>query len=98
MFGKVKVSGTVMSDSLHFHGLQPVRLLWPWNSPGKSIGVGCHFLLQAMFPTQGLKLSLLHCRQILYCRAINTEAKSEGGGKPCGLCLKYKSLPENSRS
>ena len=29
--------------------------------------VGCHFLLQEIFPTQGLNLSLLHCRQMLYC-------------------------------
>ena len=27
---------------------------------------GCHFLLQGIFPTQGLSLGLLHCRQILY--------------------------------
>ena len=32
----------------------------PWNPPGKSTGVGCHFLLQGIFPTQGLNLSLLH--------------------------------------
>ena len=31
----------------------------PWNSPGKSTGVGCHFLLQWVFPTQGLNLGLL---------------------------------------
>jgi len=28
--------------------------------------VGCHFLLQGIFPTQGLNSDLLHCRQILY--------------------------------
>ena len=27
---------------------QPTRLLCPRNSPGKSTGVGCHFLLQCM--------------------------------------------------
>ena len=32
----------------------------------KDTGVGCHFLLQGIFPTQGLNLGLLHCRQILY--------------------------------
>ena len=32
----------------------------------KSIGVGCHFLLQGIFPTQGLNPSLPHCRQTLY--------------------------------
>ena len=35
-------------------------------SPGKNTGVGCHFLLQRIFPTQGSNLSLLHCRQIFY--------------------------------
>ena len=37
-----------------------------WNSPGKNTGAGCHFLLQGIFPNQGLNPSLLHCRQILY--------------------------------
>ena len=41
-------------------------LLCPWGSPDKNIGVGCHFLLQGIFPTQGSNLSLPHCRQILY--------------------------------
>ena len=39
------------------------------DSPGKNTGVGCHALLQGIFPTQGLKLHLLrllHCRRILY--------------------------------
>ena len=41
------------------------RLPCPWNSPGKNTGVGCHFLLQVIFPTQGSNPDLLHCR-ILY--------------------------------
>ena len=52
-----------MSDSLRPHGLQPDRLLCPWDSPGKNTGVGCHFLLQGIVPIQGLNphlLSLLH--------------------------------------
>ena len=36
------------------------------NSPGKNTGVGCHFLLQGNFPTQGSNLCFLHCRQIPY--------------------------------
>ena len=48
------------------HGLQPPRLLCPWDFPGKNTGVGCHFLLQGLFPTQGLNPGLQHCRQILY--------------------------------
>ena len=36
------------------------------DSPGKNTGVGCHALLQGIFPTQGLNPGLLHCRQIFY--------------------------------
>ena len=43
-----------------------LRLLRPWDFPGKSTGVGCHFLLQGIFPTQELNPGLLHCRQTLY--------------------------------
>ena len=46
--GKWKWSRSVVSDSLRPHGLQPTRLLHPWDFPGKSTGVGCHCLLQCM--------------------------------------------------
>ena len=36
------------------------------DSPGKNAGVGCHALLQGIFPTQGLNPGFLHCRCILY--------------------------------
>ena len=39
--------------------LQPARLLSPCNSPGKNTRVGCCFLLQGIFPTQGSNLCLL---------------------------------------
>ena len=42
------------------------RLLCPWDFPGKNTGVGCHFLLQGIFPTQRSNLCLLRCRQIFY--------------------------------
>ena len=42
---KWKWSRSVESDSWRPHGLQPTRLLHPWNFPGKSTGVGCHRLL-----------------------------------------------------
>ena len=44
---KWKWSHSVMSDSLWPHGLQPSRLLRPWDFPGKSTGVGCHCLLRS---------------------------------------------------
>ena len=49
----------VMSDSLRPYGLQPTRLLCPWDSPCKDNGIGCHDLLQGIFQTQGSKLCLL---------------------------------------
>ena len=56
----------VVSDSLQPCGPWPTRLLCPWDSPGKSTGVGCHCLLQGILPTQESNPGLLHCRQILY--------------------------------
>ena len=49
----------LMSNSFRSHGLQPTRLLSPWDSPAKNTGVGCHFLLQEIFLTQGSNLRLL---------------------------------------
>ena len=43
---------SVVSDSLRPRGLQPARLLCPWDSAGKNTGVGCNALLQQVFPTQ----------------------------------------------
>ena len=45
---------SVMPDPLRSHGLQPARLLCPRDSSGKNTGVGFNFLLQGIFPTQGL--------------------------------------------
>ena len=53
-------SCSIVSDSLRPHGLQPARLLCPWDFPEKNTGVGCHFLLQGIFLTQGSNPGLLH--------------------------------------
>ena len=45
---KWKWSRSVKSDPQRPHGLQPSRLLHPWDFPGKSTGVGCHCLLREM--------------------------------------------------
>ena len=45
---------------LRLHDLWPIRLLCPWDFPGKNTGVGCHSLLQGIFATQGSELSLPH--------------------------------------
>ena len=49
--------------------------LHPWDFPGKSTGVGCHFHLQGIFPTQGSNPGLPHCRQML-----SGEGSSGNGG------------------
>ena len=48
------------------HRQQPTRLLCPWKSPGKKTGVGCHFLLQGILPTQRSNLCFLLGSRILY--------------------------------
>ena len=53
------VTHSVMSDFLECHGRQPARILCPWDFPGENIGVGYHFLLQRIFPTQGWSPGLL---------------------------------------
>ena len=57
----------------------PTRLLCPWDSPGET-GVGCHFLLQEIFPTQASNPGLLHCRQILYHLSHQGSPKNTGVG------------------
>ena len=46
---------SVVPDSLRPHGVQPTWVLGPWDSPGKDTGMGCCFLLEKIFLTQGLK-------------------------------------------
>ena len=80
------ISRSVMSDSLQPHGLWPARLLCPQNSPGKNTGVGCHSLLQGIFPTQGLNLRS---------PALHTDSLPfEPPGKLCILLIMYPFLPE----
>ena len=57
---KAKMLVTQSCPTLHPHGRWPARLLCSWNSPGKNTRVGCHALLQGLFPIQGLNLGLLH--------------------------------------
>ena len=62
------VSCSIRSNSLSPHGLYGIqsRLLCPWDFPGKDTGVGCHFLLQGIFPFQRSNPGLPYWRQILY--------------------------------
>ena len=74
----VGVSHSVIPDTLWPHGLKPARFLCPWSSPGKNTGVGCHFLLQGIFPTQGVNPGLLHWQA--------GSLLSEPPGKSPGCC------------
>ena len=47
------LSCSVASHSLQSHGLQPARLLCPWDFPGKNTGIDCHLLLQGISLSQG---------------------------------------------
>ena len=49
------------------HGLWPTKLLHPWDFPDKNTEVGFYVFVQEIFPTQGVNLSLLLCRCLLYC-------------------------------
>ena len=59
-----------MSDSFWPGGLLLTRLLCPQDFPGKNTEVGCHFLLQGIFPTQELSPRLLHLLRLLHCSWI----------------------------
>ena len=65
MLSRVRLSGTPWTIA---------RLLCPWDSLGKNTGVDCHFLLQGIFPTQGLNLHLL-CLLILPNSCLFLETK-----------------------
>ena len=56
---------SVVSDSLWPHGLQPIGLLCPSDSPGKNTGAGCHFLLHWIFPNRDWRCVSCIDRQFL---------------------------------
>ena len=83
------LSCSVMFDFLLPLGLQPTRLLCPWNSP-KNTGFGCHFLLQGIFPTQGSNRCLLHASPATAGRFYSTE--------PLGKSLLCENTAKRQRS
>ena len=60
------LSHSVMSNSLHLHGLLPARLFCPWDFLGKNTGVGCHFLLQGSSQLRDWICIFCIGRRILY--------------------------------
>ena len=71
------------------------------DSPGKNTGVGCHALLQGIFPTQGSNWGLMHCRRILYQLSYPgpQEALNRRGMEFCfvyfSLCVLYLTCYRN---
>ena len=82
-----------LCPTLQPHSLKPARLFCPWDFPGKNIRVGCCFLLQGIFPTQGSNLHLLcllHCRQILYSLSHHGSLKNTGDLSQSSISLNSK--------
>ena len=65
-----------MADSRPY-GLESTRLLCPRDFAGKNSGVGCHFLLHWILPTQGSNPHLLRCRRILYHQSFTLSQSRE---------------------
>ena len=60
-FLRVSVSLSVMSGSLQSHGLQPIRILCLWTSPGKNTGVGSQWvIISVQFSHSVMSNSLCH--------------------------------------
>ena len=68
---------SVVSNSLRRCGLQ---FLCPWDSPGENTGVGCHAILQRIFPTQGSSQCLLG---LLPCQAGSLPLEPPGKPSTC---------------
>ena len=75
---------SVMSCCLWPHGLKHIRLLCPQDFPDKNTGVGCHFLLQRVFPPWGLNPYLLH---LLHWQADSLPLEPPGKPMRDGECL-----------
>ena len=72
-------------ESLRPHGVEPARLLCPWDSPGKNTRVECHALLQGIFPTQRWNAGLL---RLLHWQADFLPQSHPGSPKAFLSCIK----------
>ncbi|KAM7240994.1 hypothetical protein CapIbe_007564 [Capra ibex] len=69
--------GRVRPLESFMEGLQAARLLCPWDFPSKNTGVGFHFLLQGIFPTQRWNLHLLHWQIAITGARVYADLKPE---------------------
>ena len=78
-----KWSRSVVSDSSRSHGLQPTRLLHPWDFPSTSTGVGCHCCLCTYTFTR----TPIHTYQAICCATLNA------GDKFIYKCIQQQHFP-----
>ena len=69
---KVNMKSLSLVQLFATRGLQITKFLHPWDSPGKNTVVGCHFLLQEIFPTQ---VSHIAGRCFNFCTTRETQYK-----------------------
>ena len=88
-----------MSNSSRPHGLQPTRLLCPWDFPGKRTGVGCHCLLHHLLWSTSNKTyehtsSLVHVKHVWKQRVQGLHEASENQGSFCLCALPSSGSPQ----
>ena len=86
-------SVTQSCPTLRPHGLQPARLLCPWDFPGRKAGVGCHFLLQGLFLTQRSDPGLL-----CFLRWQVGSLPLSQPGSPAGSLREYRHISPHSHT
>ena len=69
-----------------------------WDSPGKNTGVGCHALLQGIFPIQGWNLRLSHLLRLLHFQAGSLPLVPRGKPIMIKLSISTGSLKKQERS
>ena len=82
---KWKWSHSVVSDPQRPHGLQPTRLLHPWDFPGKSTGVGCHCLLRdtKIFIYIYICIYMVKVERSESCSVVSDSLQPHGLSSPC---------------
>ena len=77
-----------MFKSLRPHGLQPTRLLRPWDFPGKSTGVGCHCLLRS----SSLLIAAAAAKSLQLCPTLCEPIDGSPPGSPVPGILQARTL------
>ena len=81
--------------------MEPTRLLRPWNFPGKSTGVGCHFLLQRILPTRELAPTcskILPHKQLPFLRPPLQGVPPPSSPLTCSSLFHYYSKPTEEKN